>query len=89
MLSHLEEHGILNPDQHGFRKRLSTETQLIQVVHDWEKTINDKGQTDALFLNVRKAFDTVPHKSLMMKLRNYGIDGKTSTWMAALLQDHR
>ena len=89
MLSHLEEHGILNPDQHGFCKRLSTETHLIQAVHDWANTINDKGQTDVLFLDFSKAFDTVPHKRQMMKLRNYGIDGKTNTWIAALLQDRR
>ena len=86
MLSRLEEHGILDPDQHGSRKRLYTETQLIQAVHDWANTINDKGQTDVFFLDFSKAFDTVPHKRLMMKLSNYGIGGKTNTWVAALLQ---
>ena len=89
MLSHLEEHGIVNPDQHGFHKHLSTETQLIQAIHDWANTINDKVQTNVLFLDFSKAFDIVPHKRLMMKLRNYGMDGKTNTWITALLQDRQ
>ena len=89
MLTHLEDHGILNPDQHGFRKRLSTETQLIQAVHDWASTIDAKGQTDVLFLDFSKAFDTVPHRRLLMKLQHYGIDGKTSNWIATLLRGRR
>ena len=62
MLTHLEDHGILNPDQHGFRKCLCTETQLIQTVHDWASTKDAKGQTDVLFLDFSKAFGTVPHR---------------------------
>ena len=86
MFSRLEEHGIQDPDQHGFHKRLCTETQLIQAVHDWANTIKDKGQTDVFFLDFSKAFDTVLHKRLVMKLSNYGIGGKPNTWVAALLQ---
>ena len=73
----------MNPDQHGFHKPLSTETQLIQAVHDWANTINDKGQTDVLCIDSSKAFDIVPHKRLLMKLRKYGMDVKMNTWIAA------
>ena len=65
MLIHLEDHGILNPDQHGFHSCLSTETQLIQAVHDRARTNDAKGQTDVLFLDFSKTFDTVPHRWLL------------------------
>ena len=71
------------------RKRLSTETQLIQAVHDWASTTDAKGETDVLFLDFSKAFDTVPHRRLLMKLQHYGIDGKTSKWIASLLLGRR
>ena len=56
MLTHLKDHVILYQDQHEFPKRLSTETHLIQAVHDWASTIYAKGQTNVLFLDFSKAF---------------------------------
>ena len=40
MMSHLDTCGILTNDQHGFRKGLSTETQLLAAVHDWSHTLH-------------------------------------------------
>ena len=75
MLTHLEDHGILNPDQHGFRICLFTETQLIQAVHDWASTNDAKGQTDVLFLDFSKAFDTVPLRRLLQNYNTYWWQG--------------
>ena len=89
MMSHLDKCGILDRDQHGFRKGLSTLTQLISVVHDWADSINRKGQTDVIFLDFSKAFDSVPHRRLLEKLRFYGICGKTNRLLGSLLQGRR
>ena len=89
MMKHLEDEGILDPNQHGFRKGLSTETQLIQAVHDWADCLNRRGQTDVLFLDFSKAFDTVPHVRLLGKLRYYGITGKANNWISSLLSGRR
>ena len=86
MLSHLENHGVLNPDQHGFRKRLSTETQLIQAVYDWASVVDAKGQTDVVFLDFS---NTVLHTCLLNKLHHYGISNKTNDWIPALLSGRR
>ena len=40
MAKHLSVNNILIDEQHGFRKRLSCETQLISTIHDWAKAIN-------------------------------------------------
>ena len=57
MMSHLDTCAILTNDQHGFRKGLSTETQLLAAVHDCP-THCTRGQTDILFLDFSKAFNS-------------------------------
>ena len=72
MAKHLSVNNILIDEQHGFRKRLSCETQLISTIHDWAKAINLRKQTDVVLLDFKKAFDSVPHERLLTKLDYYG-----------------
>ena len=81
IFSHLEEHGILCDEQHGFRRKRSCETQLITAVNDFAIALNNSEQIDAIFLDLSKAFDTVPHKRLCNKLAFYGIRGVLLKWI--------
>lgn len=82
---HLSLHNILTLLQHGFRQGFSCVTQLVLAVHDWSSTVDSRGQVDAIMLDFSKAFDKVSHRKLIHKLRNCGIDGKTSRWIEAFL----
>ena len=82
---HFDDNNILHPNQHGFRKRLSCETQLISSIQDWASSIDSKRQTDIILLDFSKAFDTVSHRKLLHKIRHYGISGKTNSWLSAFL----
>ena len=82
---HLAENNVIISNQHGFREKLSCETQLIQATHDWAEVLNRGGQTDVLLLDFSKAFDKVPHHRLSVKLDHYGIRGKTLTWIQSFL----
>ena len=82
---HLDSNNILHPNQHGFRKRLSCETQLVSSIQDWASSINLKRQTDVLLLDFSKAFDKVSHTKLLHKIRYYGITDKTNKWISAFL----
>ena len=53
----------------------STETQLIQTIHDISKSLDKKEIVDIAILDFTKAFDKVPHKRLIHKLNYYGITG--------------
>ena len=77
IMIHLEQHHILTGHQHGFRAKRSTETQLIQTVHDITKSLDEKKSVD--ILDFTKAFDKVPHKTLIHKLKYYGITGPLSS----------
>ena len=79
--AHLENYGILHSAQHGFRKRHSCETQLINTVHNFASALNNQEQIDAILLDMSKVFDTVPHERLCHKLSLYGIRGTTLRWI--------
>ena len=81
IMKHLEQHHILADHQHGFRAKRSTETQLIQTVYDISKSV------DMAILDFTKAFDKVPHKRLIHKLKYYGIIGPISSWIESFLAE--
>ena len=91
ILSHIAKHlaadNILIDQQHGFRQRFSCETQLVSVINDWTKCINSRSQTDVILLDFSKAFDSVTHQRLLLKLDYYGICGKTAAWIKAFLSN--
>jgi hypothetical protein len=74
MLKHLENHKILTNLNHGFRFGYSCTTQLLVTTEDLLRSFDNNIQLDMAILDFSKAFDTVPHKELLNKLHNYGIN---------------
>ena len=60
---------------HGFRPNHSCQTQLVNFIDEIQRSMNSQQQTDLLFIDFSKAFDTVPHKRLLNKLKFYGTRG--------------
>ena len=85
IMKHLEKHNIITDKQHAFRKYHSCETQLCTVVNDWAKEMDRGNQVDIFFLDLEKAFDTVPHELLKTKLHRYGVDKMTLNWIDSFL----
>lgn len=63
-----DSNNIIPPEQHGFRKRHSTNHQLLRVTDYITEGFNRRQATGALFLDVSKAFDKVWHDGLIYKL---------------------
>ena len=85
IINHLDTHGVLADQQHGFRKNRSCESQLIATVHDLAKGLDQRQQIDAIALDFSKAFDKVPHQRLAAKLKYHGVRGKTLRWIECFL----
>ena len=85
IMQHLENHHILMDRQHGFRGRRSCESQLVLTLDDFARSIDNRKQTDVIILDFSKAFDTVPHQRLLLKLHHYGIRGNTLRWIKNFL----
>ena len=73
MMNYAEEHKLLFRDQHGFRRNRSCERQLLELVCDIAKRLDEGRETDACVLDFSKAFDKVNHSKLLLKLANYGV----------------
>ena len=51
-------------------------------------SLSTKGQqVDIAILEFSKAFDTVPHRKLLLKLQNYGVKGLILMWLTAFLTE--
>jgi len=83
--NHLDHHKILTPLQHGFRKVHSCESQLVITLDDLMSAYDHKIHVDVGVLDFSRAFDTVPHERLLVKLKHYGIDGPIHTWIRSFL----
>ena len=71
--------------QHGFRSNRSTVSLLLQAVDDWSLCLEHRGTMHFLFLDFAKAFDSVPHERLLLKLNALGIDGNLLNWIRSFL----
>ena len=87
IMAYLDKHQLLHSNQHGFCKKLSCETQLIQFVQDISDTLNESGQTDIIVMDFSKAFDKVDHKRLLLKLHRFGINNDVITWIGSFLSN--
>ena len=68
-----------------FRANHSTSHALTDVLTSLYDNINDENYTALLLLDLKKAFDTVNHKTLLTKLEHYGIRGPTLDLFASFL----
>ena len=84
-MDHLNIYNIINPMQHGFRPGLSCQTQLILLIDDFLRAMDQHYQVDLIMLDFSKSFDTVAHSKLLLKLKHYGIQSNTHLWLQTWL----
>ena len=65
---HLLTYQILSDKQYGFRPNHSCETQILNIVEEIQLALDHHLPVDLIFIDFRKAFDTVPHQRLLKKL---------------------
>ena len=86
---HLESNGLLRSSQHGFRRRRSCLTNLVEFFHFVFSEHDRDKAVDVIYLDFQKAFDKVPHRRLLGKVRALGIDGSVANWIENWLDDRR
>ena len=89
ILSHLTRNKLISEHQHGFVTKKSCQTNLIETLDDWTSELDEGRVVDAIYLDFEKAFDSVPHKRLIMKLNRHGLSGKLLNWVQSFLTDRR
>ena len=89
IVEHLDRHQLIGDSQHGFRRGRSCVTNLLEFYHFIYETYDRTRAVDLLFLDFKKAFDKVPHRRLMSKVRALGIGGEVARWIESWLADRR
>ena len=83
----LKDHlcALFDPAQHGFLQGRLTITQLLTFYHEIGQALDKGLQSDIVFLDLAKAFDSVCHQRLICKLSRYGIGGPLLHWLRSYL----
>ena len=89
LVQHATENNIINYQQHGFMKKRSTLTNLLEYLEALTKARNLNIPVDVNYLDCKKAFDTVPHHRLIAKLEAYGVRGNVLNWIRNFLLGRR
>ena len=89
LLRHLNRNNILTDFQNGFRKNHSTIDTIFKYTTDLQLNKNNNLHTIALYIDFKKAFDTVNHKLLTDKLKDMKIEKKVLKWINSYLTNRR
>ena len=80
---------ILSPQQYGFRKEYSTYMALLDFYDKISSHIDNNLYTIGVFIDLKKAFDTIDHHILLKKLYFYGIRGVAQNWFRDYLSNRQ
>ena len=89
LVKHATDNAIIKIQQHGFMKKKSTLTNLLEYLEVLTKAKDQKNPVDINYYDRKKAFDTVPHRRLLVKLRDLGIQGNILSWITGFLTNRR
>ena len=85
LVHHMTERNLFCDAQHSFVPGRSCMTQLLVTIELWTKWLDKGDPVDVIYLDFKKAFDSVPHKCLLLKLEAYGISGTLKDWISDFL----
>ena len=88
LYSFLLERNLLTGSQSGFRPGHSAQDLVLKVVDDWRGYLDDDEIVGSLFIDLTKAFDSIDHQLMLLKLQNIGVDDIELAWFRNYLCGH-
>jgi len=81
----LEKYHVINDGQYGFRPKRTTSMAITEAVEEITNALEQKKYAVGIFIDIRKAFDTINHTILLNKMERYGIRGLAGDWLKSYL----
>ena len=83
----MEETGFFPEEQHRYRARRSTTTALLSIQDVILRYMENNIDTCVVFSDLSNAFDTLPHETILAKLRVYGFTESSINWYRSYLAE--
>ena len=87
LYDHILVHSPISTSQWGFLPGRSTTDSVLSATHEWHLTLNSSSEVCFIFFDLQKAFDSMPHRSLIAKLRQLNISDFLLKWIVDYLTD--
>ena len=85
--THLTEHDLSHNHQWAYKKGHSTELLLVKMTENWRRALDNNLVVGVVFVDFRKAFDSISHPVLLRKLQELGISGDLWCWVKNYLSN--
>jgi len=86
--SFLQTFEILYPGQYGFQNNRSTASAVLELIEEVTNNTDKRKVSAGIFIDLKKAFDTVNHDILIKKLEYYGLRGTAISWINIDIKGH-
>ena len=87
--NYLESNNLIDPYQSGFRQYYSTQSSLIRILDDARKSFDDKSVVILISFDLTKAFDSLNHTTLLLRLRELGFSNSAISWIHSYLNNRK
>ena len=89
IVGYMMENNLISNKQHGFVPNRNCMSNLLTCLEHWCQFVEDGCPIDVIYTDFARAFDRVPHKRLLQKMKSLGITGSTLNWVKAFLTGRR
>ena len=84
---YFHQNKLFHPNLHGYRQNRSTQTALLQMYDKWVRAASAGQVSGVMLLDLSAAFDLVDSDLLLKKLRIYGVDENSLSWIKSYLTE--
>ena len=71
----------------GFRKNHNMQNSLLRMIESWTVRLHNGSKVEVIIMDLSKAFDSLNHELLLAKLKAYGLDSNSVTFMKSSQTD--
>lgn len=88
-IEYIENNKLLTAYQAGFRNKNSCESAIQTVLYKWKDAIEQNLIVGVVFLDFKRAFETINRQLLILKLKRYGLGSKIIEWFESYLDSRK